>query len=393
MAIKATMTGSWYRPPEILQLLKQSPTGEIDRQRHGDTILQAERQAISDQLHPLGSEVGLYWVSNGEQRKVGYTGFLPHRFNGFSKDKRSEMEFPKEFMQDIQESNPAVLESFKEAGAAFALPLITSKLEYTGRDRARQEALDARQLAKELKAPRIFVPSPSPGVTTIFYSATKEAYRDHTDFLFGVAEEIRKEYQAILSVDGVDLQIDAPDLAMGKHLATNWGGDFYDVVRHHVDAINKAVAGLDKERIRVHYCYGNYLASHRFDADFGRILPEILRLDAGTIVGENANGRHEGDSLIIGDHVKEHGWPKGLKFAVGVIDVKTPFVETPETVAVRLDNMARIDEIDPNDLFAGTDCGFETFAGMANVTKAVALRKLEAAARGAQLESERLGLT
>jgi len=392
MAIEATMTGSWFRPPQIVGLLKQSPTGEIDPEAHREAILQAERQAISDQLHPLGAKRGLYWVSNGEQRKAGYTFYLPNRFAGFSGDERSPMSFSREFLQDMQESTPAALESLQQTGKAFALPVITSPLEYTGRERARREASDARELAKELGAPRIFLPSPSPGVITIFYSAKKEAYKDHSEFVFGAAKEMRKEFEAILSVEGVDLQIDAPDLAMGKQLGTGWGGDFYDVIRDHVDAINEAVAGLDKERIRVHYCYGNYLASHRFDADFKRILPEILRLNVGTIVGEMANGRHEGDALTVRDHAREHGWPKGLKFAVGVIDVKTPFVETPRTVALRLDNMAKVEEIDPDNLFAGTDCGFETFAGMANVTKAVALRKLEALAKGAELESKRLGL-
>jgi 5-methyltetrahydropteroyltriglutamate--homocysteine methyltransferase len=163
--------------------------------------------------------------------------------------------------------------------------------------------------------------------------------------------------------------------------------DFYDALPHHIDAINEAIAGLPRERIRVHYCYGNYLGSHKFDADFYRVLPELLRLKAGTLVGEAANPRHEGDSIIIRKHLKEHSWPSHLKYAVGVIDVKTPFLETPETVAARLHSFASIDGIGPDRILGGTDCGFQTFANFHNVPYAIGLQKLEALARGAEFAS------
>jgi 5-methyltetrahydropteroyltriglutamate--homocysteine methyltransferase len=142
----------------------------------------------------------------------------------------------------------------------------------------------------------------------------------------------------------------------------------------------------------VHYCYGNWVGSHRFDADYTRVLPEFLRLKVGTIVGEMANPAHEGDALVLREYVKEHGWPKGLKLAAGVIDVKTPIVETKLTIAGRLQRLASIDKINPNDVLGGTDCGFETFASMGNVPYAVGLQKLEALAGGAALASQGLGL-
>ncbi|WP_449462978.1 hypothetical protein PQ610_01890 [Tardisphaera miroshnichenkoae] len=205
-----------------------------------------------------------------------------------------------------------------------------------------------------------------------------------------LSAEIRKEYEAILSVDGVYLQIDAPDLAMAKQLSPDWGIDFYEALLYHVDAINDAVKGLPKERIRVHYCYGNYLSSHVSDADFRRVLPEIAGLNVSAIVGETANPRHEGDVLIYEDYVREHGWPKGLKLAVSVVDVKTPFVESAETVAVRLDRYAAF--LGPENIMASTDCGFQTFLGLDNVPKAIALKKLAAIAEGTELEEKRLGL-
>ena len=390
MSIKATMTGSWFRTTEIMGLLPQSPTGEISLD-HRDVIEAAERRAIRDQVHPKGAKRGLNWVSNGEQRKAGYTYYLPNRFDGFSKSERVAMPMQPTMIQEFQESNPQFAQMLSSGQMrGFDFPKIESKLRYRGADLAKKEAEDAARLAKEEGAERIFVPAPSPGVTTIFFPRS-EAYRDHYEYLFDVGKGLRREYEAILSVDGVDLQLDSPDLAMGKQTGV-WGVDFYEALPKHVDAINEAVAGLPRDRIRVHYCYGNWVGSHRFDADYSRVLPEFLRLKVGTIVGEMANPAHEGDALILRDYVNEHYWPKGLKLAAGVIDVKTPIVETKQTIAGRLQRLADIDKINPNDILGGTDCGFETFASFGNVPYIVGLQKLEALAEGVALASEGLRL-
>jgi 5-methyltetrahydropteroyltriglutamate--homocysteine methyltransferase len=382
------MTGSWFRTPEVVGLLPKSPTGEIS-QEHSQVIEAAERQAIKDQVHPKGSLRGLDWVSNGEQRKGGYTYYLPNRLSGFSSTEKADMPIQPTLIQEFTESNPQYAALLSSGRSAFSLPRIDSKLRYHGAELARREAQDAARLAKEEGARRIFIPAPSPGVTTIFFPRGT-AYRDHYDYLFDVGKELRKEYEAILSVEGVDLQLDAPDLAMGKQTGV-WGVDFYEALPKHVDAINEAVAGLPRERIRVHYCYGNWVGSHRFDADYARVLPEFLRLKVGTIVGEMANPRHEGDALVLNQYLKENSWPKGLRLAAGVIDVKTPIVETKETVAARLELLTRSGKIGPDSLLGGTDCGFETFANMGNVTKEVGLEKLQALGEGVALANGRLG--
>ena len=327
--------------------------------------------------------MGLNWVSNGEQRKSGYTTYIPNRFSGFSKSKKVTMQFSNAFYAELIEANPFMAKAVEES-KAFDLPEIEDRLTYTGDKNARKEAEDALKIAKELGAERIFIPAPSPGVITVFYPHGK-AYHDHEDFLLDLAKELAKEYRAILSVDGVDLQLDAPDLAMAKSLGVDWASDFYNALPKHVEAINESIKGLPKDRIRVHYCYGNYASSHLTDPDYSKVLPELLNLKVGTIVGEMANPRHAGDSMIIRNHVREHGWPKALKFAAGVIDVKSPFVETPETVNVRLHNLADIDDIGPERVLGGTDCGFETFAGLGSVPKSIALQKLKSLAMGARL--------
>jgi 5-methyltetrahydropteroyltriglutamate--homocysteine methyltransferase len=392
MMIKTTMTGSWFRPPEIIELLnpEKTPNGEISEE-YSSIIQAAERRAIRDQLHPLGSSKGLDWISNGEQRKAGYTFFIPNRFYGFSAKERVTMQFPASLVEEWLESNPSVLQ-LRQSAASFSVPKIESPLQYHGESLSRKEAEEALKLAREEglgQAQRLFVNTTSPGVITIFFPRS-EAYHDHYDYLFGLVKELRKEYQALLSVDGIDIQIDAPDLAMGKQTGS-WGVDFYEALPHHVDAINEAISGLPSERIRVHYCYGNWNGSHRFDADYRKVLEQVLRLKAGTIVGEMANPRHQGDALILADYLKEHYWPKNMKLAAGAIDVKSPIVESAETVAARLERLARLDKIGPERLLGGTDCGFETFASMGNVTYQVGLQKLKSLAEGAALLSERLG--
>lgn len=391
MAIRTTMTGSWFRPDDIVGLLAKSPTGEVDSS-HGKEVENAERRAIRDQLHPNGAKQGLDSVSNGEQRKTGYTYYLGNRFSGFSPTERVSMAFSPDMAIEMQESNPQMLAQLSsgETAAAFSAPKIVDRLQYVGGQFAKSETEDAVRLGKEEGAKEVFVNAASPGVVTMFFPIGK-VYSDHLDYLNSLSKELRKEYQAILSVDGAVLQIDAPDLAMAKHLAGDWNMDFYDALPHHVNAINEAIAGLPQDRIRVHYCYGNYLGSHKFDADFSRVLPEVLRLKVGTIVGEAANPRHEGDSLVVKKYLSEHSWPSQLKYAVGVIDVKTPFLETPETVAARLDSFARIDGLGPERILGGTDCGFQTFVNFHNVPYSIGLQKLESLAKGAALESENIG--
>ncbi len=380
-----TMTGSFYRTKEIEDLLKVSKTGEVGED-HENEIKAAERLAISDQLHPLGSQTGLSWVSNGEQRKSGYTTYIPNRFDGFSSVERISQQFSNAFYQELMEANPFMSNAVL-ATKALDLPVIEDRLVYTGEKYAKREAESAKALSRELDAKRIFIPAPSPGVITVFYPPGK-AYHDHEEFLFDLSKELAKEYRAILSVDGVDLQIDAPDLAMAKSLGVDWTENFQEVLPKHVQAINDAIKGLPANRIRIHYCYGNYSASHLTDPDYSKVLPELLKLKVGTLVGEMANPRHAGDPVIIKRHVKEYGWPKSLKFAAGIIDVKSPFVETPETVNLKLHNVSDIDDIGPERVLGGTDCGFETFSGLGNIPKSIALQKLKSLAEGARLDEK-----
>ncbi|MGA9839693.1 MAG: hypothetical protein WBF81_01680 [Thermoplasmata archaeon] len=381
MAYRTTMTGSWYRPKEVLELLAKSPTGEIPVAASA-VYQKAERDSMREQLHPLGNARGLDEVTTGQMRKAGYTTYLPNRFDGFSPTERSMMEMPPSMIEEIVESNPAMAAGMPQMMKAFSLPKIVAPLHYTGGEAAAREAQDAVRIGKEEGAPRVFVQSASPGVITIFYPNNPEVYPDHSAYLNAMAKELRKEYEAILAVPDVILQVDAPDLAMGKQTAT-WGVDFYDALPKHIDAINAAVKGLPRERLRVHYCYANSVSSHKNDADFARVLPELARLQVGALNGEFANPQHEGDLLVLKQFAKEYGWPAHLVLQAGVVDVKTAIVEHPRTVKMRLDLIAAA--IGAEHTWGNSDCGFETFMAFNNVTHPVGLMKLRSLVDGAHL--------
>lgn len=173
---KTTMTGSFYRTKEIQELLRTAADGELGLE-HSNVIQTAETLAVKDQLHPLGSEYGLNWVSNGEQRKSGYTTYIPNRFEGFSKTEKTTQQFSAEFHAELVEANPFMAKTVEES-KAFDLPKIENRLVYTGEKISRKEAEDALKIAKEQGAERIFIPAPSPGVITVFYPHGK-SYRDH----------------------------------------------------------------------------------------------------------------------------------------------------------------------------------------------------------------------
>lgn len=384
MKTEKTMTGSWFRSEKIKSILLETGAGEVPEEFR-ELVLKEEESVVRKQVNPLGNERGLTVVSNGEQRKSGYTTFVKSRFEGFDREKivspmvsnamLEELKIAKNPLYDIFKNNPERL---------LGHPQLNSRIWYNGQKKAIMEAKDLKKIGKDNGVSKVFINSPSPGVLAQFLTPGTY-YRDYFDFIEDLSREMSKEYEAILSVDGVQLQIDAPDLTHERHYKKSEGTERKSALRAKIDSINMAISGKDPERIRVHYCYGNYNAPHKIDPPLENFLNELLSLNSNVIVAELANPRHEGDAMILRKYAHEFGWPKQKKIAVGVIDVKTPFVETPETIALRLARIAEIDEIGPERVMAGTDCGFETFSSLDNVSEEVALMKLDALAEGSAL--------
>jgi 5-methyltetrahydropteroyltriglutamate--homocysteine methyltransferase len=225
---------------------------------------------------------------------------------------------------------------------------------------------------------------PSPGIVACAmqnaHYASLEAYVD------AVADALRVEYEAV-AARGHVLQIDAPDLAMERHtlFADRPLDDFLAFVDHTVAALNRALAAVPPDRVRLHVCWGNYEGPHTDDVDLGPLLPHLARARVGGLVLSMANPRHAHEHRVLA----AHGIPADWVLVAGVIDTTTNYVEHPEVVAERLEQAARAVG-DPHRLLAGTDCGFDTSAGLGQVAEDVVWEKLRALRDGAALASARL---
>lgn len=223
----------------------------------------------------------------------------------------------------------------------------------------------------------------SPGVIALFqpnkHYATQDAY------LEALAEAMAPEYKAIVNA-GLVLQLDSPDLGLGRHmLFKDKSDEEYQVQASlHVDALNHALADIPKDRVRLHVCWGNYEGPHHHDAPMEMVLPIALRAHVGALLFESSNPRHAHEWEVFANT----SLPDDLILIPGVIDSTTNFVEHPKLVAERICRFADI--VGRERVIAGSDCGFSTFAGFGAVDEDIVFAKLASMADGARLASERL---
>ncbi len=211
-------------------------------------------------------------------------------------------------------------------------------------------------------------------------------YPDQDAYLDAVSTALSVEYRAILR-HGFALQIDAPDLAMERHtyFADQPLETFVGFVERVGDAINAALSGVDRERIRLHVCWGNYEGPHDEDVPLDAIWDAIRRIDAGQLLLSMANPRHAHEYHLL----ESRPLPPRTALVAGVIDTTTNYIEHPDTIADRLVQIAEALG-DPTRLMAGTDCGFETAAGFSSVVDEVAWQKLASLVEGARRASAML---
>jgi len=224
----------------------------------------------------------------------------------------------------------------------------------------------------------------SPGI--IASAMLNEHYPSLEDYLAAVAAALTDEYEYIVS-QGFILQIDAPDLAMERHLsfADRPQNDFLDFVDLNIALINRALANIPRDRVRLHVCWGNYEGPHIFDVPLADVLPHLYAAQVGALMIPFANPRHAHEY----DCLRRFPLPDEMLLIAGVIDTTTNYVEHPEVVAGRLELVARAIG-DPRRVLAGTDCGFDTAAGFGKVAEEVVWEKLRALRDGAALAGKRL---
>jgi 5-methyltetrahydropteroyltriglutamate--homocysteine methyltransferase len=376
--ILTTHVGSLPRPQEAVDLVFAEDRGEpVDREEYDRVIGEAVRDRVRHQV-----QAGIDLVSDGEMSKIGYATYIRHRLSGFE-------------VGDVPRATPADLDAYPRfrdrlaqsgGSARYLRPICRGPITY---EHPEPLARDLEHLKAAIAGQPItgaFMNAPSPGIIALFQP--NEYYDTLDEYLEAIGEAMKAEYEAIVGA-GIQLQIDAPDLAMGRHIMYRDRSDaeFVGSVVRHVEAINHALRDIPAESVRLHLCWGNYEGPHHLDIELGQIIQAILAAKPSTILFEAANPRHAHEFVVW----RDAAIPDDKILAPGVLDSTTNYIEHPELVAQRI--LRFVDLVGPERVMAGTDCGFGTWAGFGAVDPAICWAKLHSLADGARIASERAAVT
>jgi 5-methyltetrahydropteroyltriglutamate--homocysteine methyltransferase len=379
--ILITHAGSLPRPPELVRLYVRRVQGEaVDPAELEAAGREALRHAVRRQIE-AGIDVG----NNGEQQREGFFLYVQHRMSGFGgawrrRPRGDVVRYPV-FQRMLEEQIAG-----RTAVSNFQPPKAVGAVRYLDPANVNAECADFRAVLDEAAGgfAEPFLTAPSPGIVAA--AMKNEYYTSEEAYLDALADALRVEYEAIVD-SGFLLQLDCPDLALERHITYQDRplGDFLGFVERVVAAINRALVNVPRERVRMHVCWGNYEGPHDQDVPLADILPVIRQTRVGGFVFPFANPRHAHEYRCFAGGVLDDD----QILVAGVIDTLTNFVEHPEVVAERLERVAKAVG-DPRRVLAGTDCGFDTSAGMGRVAEDVVWAKLRALADGARIASERL---
>jgi 5-methyltetrahydropteroyltriglutamate--homocysteine methyltransferase len=380
--ILTTHTGSLPRPPALTRLYAQRSRGAaVDA-----AAIDAEGRAALAAIVPAQLAAGLDVINNGEQQRDSFALYLRHRLTGIGG------ESIRATFADI-DAYPEFKDAFTSAGAAKEavsnynnLPAAIGPVAYADPAVVQAECAEFQQALAPAagRYTEAFLTAPSPGIVASIVQ--NQHYDSEEAYLAALGAALAVEYRAIIEA-GFVLQLDCPDLALERHCSYRDRplSDFLGFVERVVTAINAAIAGLPRGRIRLHVCWGNYEAPHDHDVPLEAILPLLLQAKVGGLVLPFANPRHAHEIRLL----ERMPLAEDQILVAGVIDTLTNFVEHPEVVAERLERAAHAMG-DPTRVLAGTDCGFDTAAGRGRVTADVVWAKLRSMAEGARIASARL---
>lgn len=377
--ILTTHVGSLPRPPALRDLLVRQDRGEaVDPAALEREVATALAAAVTGQLE-AGVDVG----NNGEQPRAGFSTYVASRMKGFGGTSRRELA---QDLIDFPDYAEMLARRRRDAARIGDAPQAVAEIEYADLGPAAQEC-DAFLRETDARPRRFverFMTAASPGViATILLSAH---YASHEQYVMALSREMRKEYE-LIHARGLLLQVDCPDLAMerARFFRRDSLERFLQMVELHVEAINRATAGIPPDRIRLHLCWGNYDGPHTHDVPLEAVLPIVARARVGALSLPLANPRHQHEYRVL----RARPLPDGMLLLPGVIDTTTNYVEHPEVVADRI--CAAVEAVgDRTRVIASTDCGFGTFAGSEMVAHRVVWAKLAALRDGAAIASRRL---
>ena len=372
--ILTTHAGSLPRPRELAELHGRRSRGEpVDAGELQHAIVAATTAVIAAQV-----EAGIDIGNDGEQARESFFTYVQHRMTGFGDVSGRAL------MRDLAD-HPDFMELALARFARMKVNLMNAPAAIgpvTYRDTTEMEA----ECALVAGAPfaETFMTAASPGI--VVSAMENRHYPSRDEYVAAVADALRTEYQYIVG-QGLLLQIDAPDLAMERHtlFADRPLSEFVAWVELVVANINRALTGLDPARVRLHVCWGNYEGPHTLDVPLSEILSRLYEARVGALVISMANARHAHEYRCFA----AEPLPPTMRLVAGVIDTTSNYVEHPEVVADRLERVANVLG-DPNRIVAGTDCGFDTSAGIGDVAPSLVWEKLRALRAGADIASARL---
>ena len=372
--ILTTHVGSLPRSQAVTDVLFAREREEPrDVTRDDAVITEAVADVVRRQV-----EVGIDIVSDGEMSKISYATYIARRLAGFAGDT------PREPGQDLVEF-PGLLRKLAERGATAKYRRPRCVAAVTVKDTKPVEA-DIRNLNAAAAAAHptgTFMNAASPGVIALFQP--NDYYRTQDEYLEALAAALQTEYESIAGA-GIVLQIDAPDLAMGRHTMYRDRSleEFEGLAARHIEVLNYALRNVPAERARMHVCWGNYEGPHHYDVPMARLLPIVLKAKPQGLLFEAANPRHAHEWAVF----KNANIPEDKILIPGMLTTTTNYIEHPKLVAERLERFAHI--VGRERVMAGTDCGFGTFAGFGPVEPDIAYLKLKSLVEGARIASCRL---
>ena len=372
--ILVTHVGSLPRSQAVTDVLFASDRGEpIDADAGNATIASAVREVVRRQV-----EAGVDVVSDGEMSKITYATYIKDRLTGFAGDT------PREPGQDLVEF-PRILKRLAETGATakYQRPRCVGEIRVRSLEPAKTDVQNLQAATAAAGPSEGFLNAASPGVIALFQP--NDHYQSQDDYLEAVAEGMRAEYE-LITASGLLVQIDAPDLAMGRHTMYRDRSveEFLNRAARHIEILNHALRNVAPDRVRMHVCWGNYEGPHHHDVPLERLLPVLARARIGGLLIEGANPRHAHEWAVFRDVRVPDDWI----VIPGVISSTTNYIEHPQLVAERIGRYA--DLLGRERVIAGSDCGFGTFAGFGPVDPDVTYLKLRSLAEGAAIASRRL---
>lgn len=372
--VLTTHVGSLPRSQAVTDVL-------FARERNEETDAAAAARVIGDAVVDVVRrqvEVGVDVVSDGEMSKISYATYIADRFTGFAGDT------PREPGQDLVEF-PRLMAKLADRGATakYRRPRCVGEVKVKDTEPLAADLRNLRRAVAAISPVEAFLNAASPGVIALFQP--NDHYSTPDAYLEALAEALRTEYEAIVAA-GFLLQIDAPDLGMGRHTMYRHAKveEFLNRAARHVEVLNVALRNIPADRVRMHVCWGNYEGPHHHDVPLELLLPVVINAKPQALLFEAANPRHAHEWMAF----RDFPLPDDKILVPGVLSTTTNYVEHPLLVVERICRFADI--VGRERVIAGTDCGFGTFAGFGPVDPDIAFLKLRALAEGAQIASERL---